>query len=75
MDYFDVRFAAVDKYDQKQDQVPRHANELITLFAIRCDEVVLCRHMIRIAKDFPRCLKRDSVNPFFAGSHVNLISI
>ena len=63
MDYFDVRFAAVDKYDQKHDQVPRHANELITLFAIGSDEVVLRRHMIRIAKDFLGCLKRDPVNP------------
>jgi len=63
VDYFDVRFAAVDKYDQKQDQVPCHANELITLFAIGSDELVLRRHMIRVAEDFPRCLKRDSVNP------------
>ena len=75
MDRFDIRFAVVDKHDEKQGQISRHSDDLIALFAIRCDEVVLCRHMIRIAKDFPRCLKRDSVNPFFAGSHVNLISI
>jgi hypothetical protein len=58
--------------------------DLVTLFALASDEVVLPSHMIRIVEDFLRCLERDSMNPLipsgfshslaFAEVHMNLVS-
>jgi hypothetical protein len=41
VDDFGIRLAAVDEYDEEQDQPPRNPNDLVTLLAIALDEVVL----------------------------------
>ena len=46
------------EHDEKQDQIPGHPDELVTLPAFTFDEVVVRRHMIRIIEDF---LRRNSI--------------
>jgi len=40
MDRFDTRVAAVNEYDEEQNQTPGHSNELVTLLAFSLNEVV-----------------------------------
>jgi len=35
MDRFGARCAAVNEHDKKQDQIPRHANDLVALVLLR----------------------------------------
>jgi hypothetical protein len=63
VDYFDIPVAAVNENDEEQDQAFGHSDDLVTLFALTPNEVVLPSHVMRIVEDFLRCLERDSMNP------------
>lgn len=56
MDEFDIWLAAIDEYDEKQDQPPGHPDYPITLLSVALDEVVVPRKVIRIVENFRRCL-------------------
>ena len=61
MDDFGIRMAAVDEHDQKQGQPPGYPDDLITLFFVPLDEVVVPYNVIRIVENFRRCLEGDSM--------------
>jgi hypothetical protein len=63
VDGFGVWFAAVHEHDEKQDQIPGHPNELLTLLAFTLDEVIVRRYVIRIIEDFLRRPERNPMDP------------
>ncbi len=50
MDDFDIWLAVVDEDDEEQDQPPGHPDDLITLFSIALDEVVVPRFFSALAE-------------------------
>jgi len=61
VDHFGVRLAAIDEHYEEQNQIPRHADNLVTLLAVGLDEAVVGCHVMRIVENFPRSLERHSV--------------
>jgi hypothetical protein len=63
VDGFGGWLAAVHEHDEKQDQIPGHPDELVTLLAFTLDEVIVRRQVIQIIEDFLRRLERNPMDP------------